>query len=237
MSKLCKSCGQYYDGDYCDKCGYGNPDIKTKADKKYKKPAKPKKFRTDEDNALYKQWEDEKNGGKRKPKDEKAGIKVLIFALIVAMVLIVYLLIKSGVISLGSKTGIIEKYFKAVQTEDYDKFVSCFPDEIKEDYDRDRQSSGLDKEKYMSELFADFREMYGDDYKIALSFGNEKQLGKDEYDWKSYTDEYGSKPDVSEVWEITAKVKFSGSKDNDEVSLYICVGKCMGRWKVLSMPQ
>ena len=22
MSKLCKSCGNYYEGDHCDKCGY-----------------------------------------------------------------------------------------------------------------------------------------------------------------------------------------------------------------------
>ena len=38
MSKLCKSCGNYYEGDHCDKCGYGDPNLKTHAADKYKKP-------------------------------------------------------------------------------------------------------------------------------------------------------------------------------------------------------
>lgn len=46
MSKLCKSCGNYYEGDHCDKCGYGDPNLKTHAADKYKKPTKPERFRT-----------------------------------------------------------------------------------------------------------------------------------------------------------------------------------------------
>ena len=45
MSKLCKSCGNYYEGDHCDKCGYGDPNLKTHAADKYKKPTKPERFR------------------------------------------------------------------------------------------------------------------------------------------------------------------------------------------------
>ena len=37
MSKICKSCGEYYDGEYCTKCGYGNKSIKVKSVDKYKK--------------------------------------------------------------------------------------------------------------------------------------------------------------------------------------------------------
>ena len=37
MSKLCKSCGNYYEGDHCDKCGYGDPNLKTHAADKSKK--------------------------------------------------------------------------------------------------------------------------------------------------------------------------------------------------------
>ena len=44
MSKLCKSCGNYYEGDHCDKCGYGDPNLKTHAADKYKKPTKPERF-------------------------------------------------------------------------------------------------------------------------------------------------------------------------------------------------
>ena len=237
MSKLCKSCGQYYDGEYCDKCGYGNPDIKTKADKKYKKATKPKKFQTEEDKALYAEWEAEKNQGKPAPRDSKAGIKVLIIAIVVAVCLVLYMLVKAGVIFTGSKTGAIEKNFKSVQTENYDDFISCFPSEIKKDYEADRKESGLDKKAYMSALYKDFRDIYGEGYKINVSFGNEKKLDKDEYNLKEYKAQYGSTPDISEVWEITAKLEFSGSKQTDEVSLYICVGKCSGQWKILSIPQ
>ena len=53
MSKLCKSCGNYYEGDHCDKCGYGDPNLKTHAADKYKKPTKPKRFRTEEEKGLY----------------------------------------------------------------------------------------------------------------------------------------------------------------------------------------
>lgn len=53
MSKLCKSCGNYYEGDHCDKCGYGDPNLKTHAADKYKKPTKPERFRTEEEKELY----------------------------------------------------------------------------------------------------------------------------------------------------------------------------------------
>lgn len=56
MSKLCKSCGNYYEGDHCDKCGYGDPNLKTHAADKYKKPTKPERFRTEEEKSL-REWE------------------------------------------------------------------------------------------------------------------------------------------------------------------------------------
>ena len=41
-TRICKSCGAEYKGEYCDKCGYGKPDVTSKALEKMKKDgAKP----------------------------------------------------------------------------------------------------------------------------------------------------------------------------------------------------
>ena len=88
MSKLCKSCGNYYEGDHCDKCGYGDPNLKTHAADKYKKPTKPERFRTEEEKELYAEWEKEKkedteikrhydpNAGKKTQQDSSTQLQV-----------------------------------------------------------------------------------------------------------------------------------------------------------------
>lgn len=48
MSKICRSCGSYYEGSYCTKCGYGK-EVKSKSLAKYKKATKPERFMTDEE--------------------------------------------------------------------------------------------------------------------------------------------------------------------------------------------
>ena len=56
MAKICKSCGSYYKGSYCEKCGYGKPDTKSKSLEKFKKatPKKPVRFMTEEEKAAVK---------------------------------------------------------------------------------------------------------------------------------------------------------------------------------------
>lgn len=51
MAKVCKSCGNFYKGDFCDKCGYGKEGTKSKVLEKYKKatPKKPVRFMTEEE--------------------------------------------------------------------------------------------------------------------------------------------------------------------------------------------
>ena len=61
MSKICKSCGNYYEGDYCTKCGYGNKNLKVKAAEKYKKATKPERFMTDQEKKEYYALQQKKN--------------------------------------------------------------------------------------------------------------------------------------------------------------------------------
>ena len=48
MSKICKSCGKEYKGEFCEHCGYGDPDLEIKAVKKYQ-TNKPVRFMTAEE--------------------------------------------------------------------------------------------------------------------------------------------------------------------------------------------
>lgn len=236
MSKLCRSCGEYYDGEYCEKCGYGDPNIKTKAANKYKKPTKPEKYRTDEEKELYAKWEKERRGDKVKAKrDPKAGLKTLIIVAIVAIAMVVLIFFKSGIIFKVNKTDVIEKYFKAIYTCNFDDFTQCQPDQVKKDYENDLKESGLSKDSYLKELYKDFREDYGDDYKINLKYGKQEKLDKSEYNMSAFKKQYGSVPNISEVWEIAVTVEFSGSKKTDTMNMYVRIAKCSGEWKILSL--
>lgn len=111
MSKLCKSCGNYYEGDHCDKCGYGDPNLKTHAADKYKKPTKPERFRTEEEKELYAEWEKEKKEDTeiKRHYDPNAGKKTLAIVAVVVIGVIVAVLYKSGVIFNSTKTEVIKK--------------------------------------------------------------------------------------------------------------------------------
>lgn len=234
MSKLCKSCGQYYDGDFCDKCGYGNPELKTKAADKYKKPSKPKKFRTEEDQKLYEQWEKEKRD---KRTASNSNVKFLIIVAVVVVGVIFAVLIKTGAIFSRDKKDVIKNYFEAVQSGDFNEFVKCFPKEIKNSYLTDLKESGYSEEEYMKEYNKDFKESYGDDYKISVKFGKETKLDKDDYDMSEYKKAYGSAPNISEAYEIVVYTTFKGSKGSEDAKLYLYVGKCSGGWKIFNLTQ
>lgn len=161
--------------------------------------------------------------------DPNAGKKTLAIVAVVVIGVIVAVLYKSGVIFNSTKTEVIEKYFKSIQTSDFDSFVECFPKEMKNEYEQQRTEGGYGKEQVMKEvLYGDFIESYGSDYTIDVSFGRETKLKESEYDLSEYKSFYGSAPNVSEAYEIVTNVTFKGSKGSEDAKLYIYVGKCSG---------
>lgn len=233
-TKICKSCGSYYSGDYCEKCGWGNPDIKSRTAEKYHKSTVPKKFRNAEQQAIAKQWDDER----KSRHDPNAKIKLLITAIVVALGLVIYALYSQGLIFSNTKESVIKDYFESVQNGDFDKFVDCFPKEIKQEYQQDRVNGNYSKEECMNEiLFKDFRDTYGDDYTIKVKFGKQKKLSASDYDMTEYKKSYGTVPKISEVYEILTTVTLKGSKASDEVHLYISVGKSGGKWRIFNLSQ
>ncbi|WP_417122183.1 hypothetical protein, partial [Ruminococcus bicirculans (ex Wegman et al. 2014)] len=189
---------------------------------------------------LYAEWEKEKKEDTeiKRHYDPNAGKKTLVIVAVVVIGVIVAVLYKSGVIFNSTKTEVIEKYFKSIQTSDFDSFVECFPNEMKNEYEQQRTEGGYGKEQVMKEvLYGDFIESYGSDYTIDVSFGRETKLKESEYDLSEYKSFYGSAPNVSEAYEIVTNVTFKGSKGSEDAKLYIYVGKCSGKWCIFNITQ
>ena len=240
MGKICKSCGNYYSGEYCDKCGYGKPAGVAESVKKYRKAArnKPPRMQTEEDKKLYAKWaKEEKQEQLTKRTDPKAKLHFLIVVVIAAMIVTGFALYKSGAVFSNTKEDIIEQYFSSISHSDFDKFVKCFPKEIKREYEDDRQASGLGKEEYMKALYGEFTESYGEGYSINVKFGDTTPLSAEDYDMSAYKEQHGSAPKLSEVCEVVTNVEFRGTKGSQTSKLYIYVGRTNGYWHIFGMDE
>ncbi|MGN0622355.1 MAG: hypothetical protein ACI4JA_00225 [Oscillospiraceae bacterium] len=237
MSKICRSCGSYYKGDYCDKCGYGKPDVQSKSLEKLKKQAKkPERFMTDQEKKeLYDRKRKEREAALGKREDPHARRNLLIVTAVVVVGIVFAVLIKNGLLFSTDKTDVINRYFDSLNERNYDDFVSCFPKEIKNLHESDRKSLGYEKDKFMEVYLSDFTERYGSDMKITVSCGKEEKLEKSEIDLTDYEAQYGSKPSISEAYVVICEVTYSGSKAT-EVFQYDCyVGKVSGKWKLFNV--
>ena len=241
MAKVCKSCGEMYSGKYCDKCGYGDPKLKnSKAAVKYKKATKPERFRSEDDKAVYAKWEKERLEARKQRRnfDKNAGVKTLIITAVVFVAVVVVVLWRSGVIFKSDKRDVVKQYFASIQNSDFDKFIDCFPSDMKDEYEQQRKEGGYSKEDVMKKvLYSSFIEQYGEGYTISVKFGKETKLEKDDYDLEEYKKAYGRKPNISEAYELVVNVTFSGTKDTQEAKLYIYVGRVGPSWKIFGMTE
>ena len=240
MGKICKSCGSYYSGDWCDKCGYGKPAGVSESVKKYRKAAKrkPERMQTAEDKKLYAKWaKEEREEAVEKRQDPKAQQHFLIVVVLAAVIVLFIALYRSGKIFSNTREEVVGQYFDSIRDGDFDKFVKCFPKEIKRDYESDMMDSGLSEDDYMKALYQDLADQYGEGYSINIKLGNETQLNADDYDMSGYKAQYGSAPKLSEVYEMVVNVSFRGSKGSDEAKLYLYVGKTGGYWRIFGMTE
>lgn len=240
MARLCKSCGKYYNGDYCDKCGYGKPAGVARSVKKYRKAAKrkPERMQTAEDKKLYAKWaKEEREESRTRVKDPKSRQHFLIVVAIAAAAVVFLALYQSGSLFSNTREEVVEQYFSSIAEGDYDRFVKCFPTEIKRDYDNDRLAAGLSKEDYMKELYRQLDEDYGEGYSYSLEYGNVKELSADDYDMEDYRAQYGSAPRLSEVCEMVINVEFRGTKGSDKAKLYLYLGRTGSYWRIFGMTE
>ena len=169
MSKICKSCGSYYDGDYCTKCGYGKK-IKSKALEKYKKTTKPVRFMTEQEKKeFYDRQRQKYKQAQAKRIDPHARRNTLIIIAVVAVIVIGAVLIQNGLLFSREKTDVINQYFTSISQRDFDNFVKCFPSEMKDEYEDERAMLGYEKEEYMQVFLEEFTEEYGEGFTISVT--------------------------------------------------------------------
>ncbi|MCC8192076.1 MAG: hypothetical protein LIO41_03435 [Ruminococcus sp.] len=239
MTKVCKSCGKEYTGDYCEHCGYGNPDLKIKSAEKYKQTQKPLKVMTDEERTEYSKEQKEKRAGKKLPKKATKILSCIVGVLIVAAIVLFVLYRQGYIFNSVQKEDVAEKYFDSINSRSFSDFLSCVPPAVKEVYEDEAEELGLDDSNALDTLYSDMIEMYGDDFEIDTTLGKAKTVDDDAIE--DYEDEYKEYYDksisVSQAYVISATATISGSLASDEVYYEIYTAKIGGKWYVVNVSQ
>lgn len=237
--KICKSCGKEYKGEYCEHCGYGNPDIKTKAAEKYKKIQKPLRHMTEEEKAEY--LKEQKNKPQKlKNTAPKKAVKIIagIVCVLVIAALVLFVLYKRGYIfNSEEKEDVAEKYFQSISDRDFEDFLSCVPPALKDAYEQSAKEMGLDSGEALDTLYSDYNETYGDDFKININLGKAKAVENDaieDYE-NEYKELYDEKVTVSEAYVISATASIKGSISSKDVYYEIYTAKIGGKWYVVNV--
>ncbi len=237
MAKICKSCGKEFKGEFCEHCGYGDPNLKTHAADKYKSST-PIRYMTPEQKeeyyaALKKKEEERRLSGGKKKRDPKQ-VRLLIVIAAAVVLLIVGTLFGSGLLGFGEQnTDVVERYLHAVNERDFDKYVSCFPSDIKKDYEQDLADTGFSEKEYMDAFCSDFAETYGSDFVIEYNILNVKLL--EEYSLDGYKEQYGTVPNVSEAYLVVTEVTYRGSQSSETFRYNCYVGKVGLHYKLFNI--
>ncbi len=239
MTKICKSCGKEYTGEYCEHCGYGNPELKIKAADKYKKIQKPLRHMTEEEKAqYYKEHPSAKKSAKNKNGTKVLKAATLFFCIALIAVIVLFVLYKRGYIfTVNDKREVAAKYFQSISDRDFDEFLSCFPPEHKNAYEDEAEKMGISDENALDTLYADYREKYGDNFKFQANIGKESQLEESvisDYE-KEYKSIYDSSIDVKEASVFSVDAKITGDKLTEQVYYEVYVAKIGGRWYVVNV--
>lgn len=237
MSKTCRSCGKEYKGEFCEHCGYGDPNLKTHAADKYKTET-PVRFMTPEQKkehyaSLKKKEEERRKNGGKKQRDPKQ-IRLLVIVAAAVGLLIFGTLFRSGTLGTGeTNTDVVERYFAAVNERDLDKYLSCFPPEMKKDYEQDLADTGFTKREYMDAFCADFVAEYGPDLLLEYEILSAKPLA--DYSMDEYKAAYGSVPSISEAYMVIVEVTYHGSQGSDSFRYNCYVGKVGRHYRLFNI--
>lgn len=241
IMKICKSCGKEFKGKYCEHCGYGNPDIKTKAAEKYKKVHKPLRHMTEEEKE---EWlkEQKKNPKKTKNTAPKKAVKIALGIVCVLLIaaLVIFVLYKRGYISkTEEKEDVAAKYFQSISDRNFEDFLSCFPPAIRDTYEESAKEMNLDESNALDTLYSDYNETYGNDFKINAKLGKAAYVDSEaieDYE-KEYKKLYDKKIDVSEAYVISATAAIHGSRSSKDVYYEIYTAKTGTRWYVVNVSE
>lgn len=244
MGKTCKSCGAFYSGDYCDKCGYGKPEVKSKSLEKLKKQArrKPDRFMTPEEKkkvyaAERREREQKRQGGARAAADPNGRRNLLIAVAVITAIVVLYALISNGVILKRDKNDVIKQYFRALDENDFDKFTASVAPEIEDIYNKEREELGLGKEEYMRTFKQGLEEYYGQGLSISVSIGREEELDQADFDemLEGYKAAYNADPKLKEAYVVYCEVTYSGSERTETVQYEVYAARKGWKWRLYNV--
>ena len=217
MRQNCTNCGNRFEGIVCPECG---TKFETKADKRA--------------NAARK-FESGAQGRPLSDKERNKNKKALIVLCVLGVLFVVFVLWRNGLIGSGKVENVAINYFESICERDFDKFVACQPEEIARSHKGDLADSGLEKTEFMSELYSDFFDEFGDDMTVTVEIGESKAVEQVyiNYFLRTYAEIYGAEPKYSSFLELDVSATFSGSNSTDTILLDCFMMKSNGKWYVV----
>lgn len=240
MPKVCKSCGKEYTGEYCEHCGYGNPNIKIKAAKKYETKIPERFLPLEEQERIAKERLAQGKKPKTKTYRQKRNQKILLILLIIAAAgIILYVLYSQGMFSRNNPEELVNQYFTSISAMDYDKYNDCFSKDLADSNDKAIKSQKLDKDKAMETLYSDYINVFGKNFKTNIKIDETAKMNKGDIIEQevNYQKQFGKSISIDEGKIIKTTVKFEGSKSAENVKFNVFIAKLGAKWCILNVEE
>ena len=240
MPKICKSCGKEYTEEYCEHCGYGNPDIKIKAAEKYKTKTPERFLPPEEQERLAKERLAMGKKPKTKTTKQKKNQRIVLITLIILVAgIIFFALYSQGILLKNSPEELVEQYFTSIAEMDYDKYNGCFTDDLADANDKGIKAQDLKKDEALKVLYSDYIDVYGKDFETDVKIDKVSDMNKGEIieEEMNYQSQFGKVISIEEGKNIKATVKFEGSKSADETEFNVYAAKIGSRWYILNVKE
>lgn len=240
MAKICKSCGKEYTGEYCEHCGYGNPNLKIKAAKKYETKIPERFLPPEEQERLAKERLAQGKRPKTKTTKQKRNQKILLIILVIAVAgIIFFVLYNQGLFSQNDPDELVNQYFTSISEMDYDKYNACFSLDLAKENNKGIKSQGLDKDKAMETLYSDYINVFGKGFKSTVKIDETSNMDKGDIieQEMDYQNQFGKSIDIKEGKIIKTTVKFEGSKSSEYVKFEVYIAQIGAKWCILTVKE
>ena len=238
MPKICKSCGKEYTGEFCEHCGYGNPNLEIKAAKKYETKIPERFLPPEEQERLAK--ERLAQGKKPKTTKQKRNQKILLIILVIAVAgIIFFVLYNQGMFSSKDPNELVNQYFTSISEMDYDKYNACFSSDLAKENNKGIKSQGLDKDTAMETLYSDYINVFGKGFKSTIKIDDTLDMDKGDAieQEMDYQEQYGKSVSLEEGKIVKTTVKFEGFKSSEDVKFEVYVARIGAKWCILNVKE
>ena len=240
MPKICKSCGKEYTGEFCEHCGYGNPNLEIKAAKKYETKIPERFLPPEEQERLAKERLAQGKKPKTKTTKQKRNQKILLIILVIAVSgIIFFVLYNQGMFSSKDPNELVNQYFTSISEMDYDKYNDCFSSDLAKENNKGIKSQGLDKDTAMETLYSDYINVFGKGFKSTVKIDETLDMDKGDVieQEMDYQEQYGKSVSLEEGKIVKTTVKFEGSKSSEDVKFEVYIARIGAKWCILNVKE